>query len=138
MGMFNDLLSMIFGHASAAPGIQNAIPSTPVNEPAAAANPATSGASSPLAASLPETVDVTATLDSLAVRNSEKLDWRSSIVDLLKLVGMESSLSARKQLATEMRYPGDQSDSATMNLWLHKQVLRQLSLNGGKVPRELL
>jgi hypothetical protein len=85
-----------------------------------------------------ETVDVTAILDDMAARNSEKLDWKKSIVDLMKLVDMDSSLSARKQLATELHYPGDQNDSATMNVWLHKQVLRQLSEHGGKIPRELL
>jgi Domain of unknown function (DUF3597) len=83
-------------------------------------------------------VDVSAILDGLAAKNPEKLDWKKSIVDLLKLVGMDSSLSARKQLATELHYPGDENDSATMNVWLHKQVLRQLSEHGGKIPRELL
>jgi hypothetical protein len=77
-------------------------------------------------------------LNDLAAKSSEKLDWRTSIVDLLKLVGMDSSLAARKQLATELQYTGDQSDSATMNVWLHKQVLIKFAENGGKVPRELL
>ncbi len=74
----------------------------------------------------------------MAAKNSEKLDWKRSIVDLMKLVGMDSSLSARKELAKELNYTGDTSDSAAMNIWLHKQVLRKLSENGGKVPQELL
>ena len=85
-----------------------------------------------------KSVDVPAILDDLATKNSEKLDWKKSIVDLLKLVDMDSSLSARKQLATELHYSGDENDSATMNVWLHKQVLREMSEHGGKIPRELL
>lgn len=86
----------------------------------------------------PPTVDVNAVLNGLASKNSEQLDWRKSIVDLMKLVGMDSSLSARKELATELGYSGDQNDSATMNVWLHKQVLQKLAENGGKVPQNLL
>lgn len=74
----------------------------------------------------------------MASKNSEHLDWKKSIVDLMKLVGMDSSVSARKQLATELGYTGDQGDSATMNVWLHKQVLKKLAENGGKVPQNLL
>ena len=74
----------------------------------------------------------------MAKKNPEKLDWRRSIVDLMKLVGMDSSLSARKQLATELHYSGDQNDSASMNIWLHKEELKKLAENGGKVPQELL
>lgn len=85
-----------------------------------------------------QTVDVAAILDGLAAKNSEKLDWKHSIVDLMKLVGMDSSLTARKELAKELNYTGDTNDSASMNTWLHKQVLKKLSENGGKVPQELL
>jgi Domain of unknown function (DUF3597) len=77
-------------------------------------------------------------LDGLAAKNPEKLDWKKSIVDLMKLVGMDSSFGARKQLAKELNYTGDPNDSASMNIWLHKEVLRKLSENGGKVPAELL
>lgn len=77
-------------------------------------------------------------MNGLAAKNPEKLDWKRSIVDLMKLVGMDSSLSARKELATELKYTGDMNDSAAMNVWLHKEVLRKLSENGGKVPSELL
>jgi Domain of unknown function (DUF3597) len=81
-------------------------------------------------------VDVAAVLSDLARKNPEKLDWRRSIVDLMKLVGMDSSLAARKQLATELHYTGDMNDSASMNIWLHKEVLKKLAENGGKVPAE--
>jgi len=83
-------------------------------------------------------VDVNAVLTDMASKNSEKLDWKRSIVDLMKLVGMDSSMTARKQLATELGFTGDQNDSASMNIWLHKQVLRKLAENGGKVPQDLL
>jgi hypothetical protein len=83
-------------------------------------------------------VDVTAILDGLVAKNPEKLDWKRSIVDLMKLVGMDSSLAARKELATELDYPGDKSDSAAMNIWLHKEVIKKIAENGGKVPQELL
>lgn len=83
-------------------------------------------------------VDVNAVLNDLASKNSEELDWKKSIVDLMKLVGMDSSLAARKELASELGYNGDKNDSATMNVWLHKQVLKKLAENGGKVPQNLL
>jgi hypothetical protein len=74
----------------------------------------------------------------MASKKSEKLDWRKSIVDLMKLVGMDSSLAARKELADDLHYTGDKNDSASMNIWLHKEVLKKLSENGGHVPAELL
>ena len=83
-------------------------------------------------------MDIAAVMNGLAAKNPEKLDWKRSIVDLMKLVGMDSSLSARKELATELHYSGDMNDSASMNVWLHKEVLKKLSENGGKVPPELL
>ena len=86
----------------------------------------------------PASVDVNAVLNEMASKNSEKLDWKKSIVDLMKLVGMDSSLASRKELATELGYTGDKDDSATMNIWLHKQVLKKLAENGGKVPQDLL
>jgi hypothetical protein len=114
MGLFADLLSKIFGKQTGA--------STPAP-----------GAPAPAA-----TVDVTIILDDLASKNPEKLNWRGSIVDLMKLVGMDSSLAARKELAKDLDYTGDTSDSATMNIWLHKVVIRKIADNGGKVPNELL
>ena len=135
MGMFTNLMSKIFGHAPAAPSTSAAPPN------AAVGSAAPSAPASAVAAPVPEpakTVDVTAILDDLAAKNPEKLDWRKSIVDLMKLVGIDSGLSARKQLATELHYSGDANDSAAMNVWLHKEVIKKLAENGGKVPQELL
>ncbi len=83
-------------------------------------------------------VDIAAVLDRMAANNKEKLDWKHSIVDLMKLVGMDSSLAERKELARELGYTGDTNDSATMNVWLHKQVMAKLSENGGGVAANLL
>lgn len=110
------------------------IPPQPASESAASIP---SEAAAPPAPA-PEPVDIEAILSDLASKHPEKLDWKKSIVDLMKLVGMDSSLSARKDLARELGYEGDTSDSAKMNVWLHKQVLRKLAENGGKVPAELL
>jgi hypothetical protein len=84
-----------------------------------------------------ERVDVEQVLDGMAAHNPNKLNWRNSIVDLMKLVGMDSTLQERKQLADELGYRGDKNDSATMNVWLHKEVMRKLEENGGKVPDNL-
>jgi len=82
-------------------------------------------------------VDVEKLLDGMAAQNKQKLDWRHSIVDLMKLLDLDSGLAARKELATELHYTGDMNDSAAMNMWLHKQVMRKLADNGGKVPDDL-
>lgn len=107
-------------------------------KPAEAAPAPTAAPVAVEAAPAPEPVDVEAVLEELAAANPQKLNWRTSIVDLMKLVGMESSLAERKELADELGYTGDKSDSATMNIWLHKQVLAKLAANGGKVPADLL
>ena len=84
-------------------------------------------------------VDVVAKLESLAKANTEKLNWKVSIVDLMKLLGLDSSLAARKTLATELGCPSEKmSDSAQMNMWLHKTVLKKLADNGGNIPADLL
>ena len=83
-------------------------------------------------------VDVEAILTQMASSAGQKLNWRSSIVDLMKLLGMESSLDERRELAQELGYSGSTSDTATMNIWLHKQVMKKLAENGGKVPADLL
>ncbi|WP_434771031.1 DUF3597 domain-containing protein [Pseudomonas entomophila] len=98
---------------------------------------ATASASTPAPAALSQ-VDVAAKLDGLAAQNSEKLNWKTSIVDLLKLLNIDSSLANRKELAKELNYTGSTDDSAAMNLWLHKAVLKKLSENGGQVPADLL
>ena len=84
-------------------------------------------------------VDVVANLEAKAAANSQKLNWRTSIVDLLKLLDIDSSLTARKELATELGCPANlMGDSAQMNMWLHKTVLAKIAANGGNVPKELL
>lgn len=137
MGLFNTLLTKIFSHASApAPAATTQSTSAPAATPSAAT---TAAAVSATSASAPaQQVDIAATLNALAAKNSEKLDWKHSIVDLMKLVGMDSSLAARKELADDLHYTGDKSDSASMNIWLHKEVLKKLSENGGHVPADLL
>jgi hypothetical protein len=142
MGLLSNLISKIFSHAPATP---TAAASTPAAKPATATQPtaaASSAAATPPMPSAPKpappVVDIAAVMSGLAAKNPEKLDWKRSIVDLMKLVGMDSSLSARKELATELHYTGDMNDSASMNVWLHKEVLKKLAENGGKVPPELL
>ncbi|MDP4004116.1 DUF3597 domain-containing protein [Methylobacterium sp. NEAU K] len=112
-----------------------------------AAPASTAGSGSPSSSGTPsapagsagggEPVDVAAVLTGMAEKNPQKLDWRHSIVDLMKLLGLESDLASRKQLADELHYTGDKDDSATMNIWLHKQVMQKLAENGGKVPEDL-
>ena len=132
MSILGKIISTIFGHAGAAPA------GTPA-APAAPSAPATAPSSAPGSpAAKPATqVDVADVLTKLAAKSREKLDWRHSIVDLMKLLNLDSSLAARKALAGELHYTGDTNDSATMNIWLHKQVMQKLADNGGKVPDEL-
>ena len=104
--------------------------------PAAQAAPAAPVAAAPVAISA---VDVVAKLTALAAAHAEKLNWKTSIVDLLKLLGLDSSLAVRKQLATELGCPADKmGDSAQMNMWLHQTVLQKLAANGGNIPADLL
>ncbi|HET6888740.1 MAG TPA: DUF3597 domain-containing protein [Candidatus Udaeobacter sp.] len=138
MGLLSNLMSKIFSHSNVATVTAGGTSAAPAATPSAAgAQPA---AATPAAApaSPAKPVDIAAILDGLAAKNPEKLDWKKSIVDLMKLVGMDSSFKARKQLAQELNYTGDPNDSASMNIWLHKQVLIKLSENGGKVPEDLL
>ena len=83
------------------------------------------------------TVDVAGVLDALAKQKKQRLNWRKLIVDLMKLLDLDSSATARKHLADELHYQGDKKDSAKMNIWLHKQVMIKLAENGGKVPDDL-
>jgi hypothetical protein len=139
MSIFGNIMSAIFHHANAAPAPAAPAPSTPSpstsSGSATAARQSAPTAPAPAAGSAP--VDVAAVLTKLAAQNKEKLDWRHSIVDLMKLLNLDSSLAARKELATELHYSGDKNDSATMNMWLQKQVMQKLADNGGKVPDEL-
>jgi hypothetical protein len=111
---------------------------SPESTPAAPEAAATAGAAAPAAPTPISEVDVEAILTRLASESSQKLNWRTSIVDLMKLLGMESSLAERRELADELGYTGDKNDSAKMNIWLHKQVLKKFAENGGKVPADLL
>jgi Domain of unknown function (DUF3597) len=138
MGLLSNLMSKIFSHAATVTPVSGS-PSAAQPGAATPAAPAVQSAATATApAAPPKTVDVAAILDGMAAKNPEKLDWKRSIVDLMKLVGMDSSFGARKQLATELNYTGDPNDSASMNIWLHKEVLRKLAENGGKVPEDLL
>jgi hypothetical protein len=86
----------------------------------------------------PEPVDIAHTLDALADKADQRLDWRHSVVDLMKLLDMDSGLDARRELAEELHWPGDPSAAGAMNVWLHKEIMRRVAENGGKVPAELL
>ncbi|MCL2345852.1 MAG: DUF3597 domain-containing protein [Desulfobulbus sp.] len=135
MGIFSTILAKLgFGHKEAA--------AAPAQTPAASAAPAAPAAPSAPAAPAPaaiSAVDVVAKLEGMAKSNPEKLNWKVSIVDLMKLLGLDSSLAARKELAGELGCPAEKmGDSAQMNMWLHKTVLRKLAENGGNIPRELL
>jgi 3-oxoacyl-ACP reductase-like protein len=142
MALFSNLLSRIWGHAeTAAPTAASTVEvpaATPTSDaPAAPAAPAAPvDVATPAAPAAP--VDVAAVLNGLAATHAERLDWQHSIVDLLKLVDIDSSLAARKELATDLGYTGALDGSAAMNLWLHKAVMKKLAENGGKVPQELL
>jgi 3-oxoacyl-ACP reductase-like protein len=142
MGLLSNLISKIFSHSSTTTAATGGTSAAPAAAPSiASAQPASASAAAapPAAPAAPaKAVDVAAILDGLAAKNPEKLDWKKSIVDLMKLVGMDSSFGARKQLAQELNYTGDPNDSASMNVWLHKQVLIKIAENGGKVPQELL
>jgi hypothetical protein len=124
MSIFGKIMNAIFGsHAEAAPADAEATPA------AAGTTPAQTAAA--------QNVDVAAIVDKAAKAKGEKLEWRTSIVDLMKALDIDSSLSARKDLAKELGYSGDMSDSASMNIWLHKQVMSKLAANGGKLPPEI-
>ena len=131
MSLFSTILSKLgLGSATAAPA------PSPQRTPPASASPAPAPAPSRAPAG---PVDIAALLEQRAAANPQKLNWRTSIVDLLKLLDIDSSLTARKALATELGCPADlMGDSAKMNMWLHKTVLARVAANGGKVPQELL
>jgi len=130
MGLLSTILTAVFGKKTAAPAEAPAA-STP------ASSPSDVTITIPPAAAAPQ-VDVDAVLSELASKSGEDLDWKRSIVDLLKLLGIDSSLANRKALAAELNYTGDTNDSAAMNVWLHKQVVKKFAENGGKVPADLL
>jgi hypothetical protein len=128
MSIFSAIRDAIFGSPAAAA-------EAPQPGPTPGAGTAAPKAGAPVAMS---NVDIAKILDTLTTNRKEKgIDWRKSIVDLMKLLDLDSSLKARKELAQELKYSGDMNDSAKMNVWLHKQVMTKLAENGGIVPNEL-
>lgn len=141
MGMLSDIFHKIFpshhpavtqAPSATAPSASAAPTQQPAQAPAA---PATTAPAAPAAPAEP--VDVEQILTTMQQQSGQQLNWRTSIVDLLKLLNLDSSLQARKELASELHYSGDTNDSASMNIWLHKQVMTKLAQNGGKVPADL-
>ncbi|MGM4918300.1 DUF3597 domain-containing protein [Tardiphaga sp. 813_E8_N1_3] len=122
MSIFGKIMGAIFGTSASA--------ASPDAAPAA-------GGSAPSGAAPMDSVDVAAILDKAVAAKGEKLEWKTSIVDLMKALDIDSSLSARKDLAKELGYTGDTSDSASMNIWLHKQMMTKLAANGGKLPADI-
>ena len=159
MGFFSDIKDKIFGKREAQPTVvmaqapssaatassaapRAAAPAAAPTAPAPAAAPAptvAAAAPAPAASAAGSAeVDVAAVLDAAVAKSGQTLDWRKSIVDLMKALGIDSSLAARKELAQELNYTGSTEDSAAMNIWLHKTVIQKLADNGGKVPADLL
>jgi hypothetical protein len=139
MGILSNIFSKIFpsSHAANAP----TTPGSATNAAPGAAAPSSTGTGAaqtgtPAPAAMSE-VDVEKLLDDKAKNAGEKLNWKTSIVDLMKLLDLDSSLNSRKELAKELNYTGDTNDSASMNIWLHRQVMNKVAANGGKVPAEL-
>lgn len=130
MGIFSAIKDAIFGHAKAA----TPPPPPPPPAPGAVAAPAPPP---PPPAPMSD-VDIAAALEAMKAEKGVDLNWRTSIVDLMKLVGMDSSLHEREELAKELGYTGELNGSAEMNIWLHKAVMKKLAENGGKVPADLL
>ena len=125
MSIFGKIMSAIFGtKADAAPAGGGASASTGSASGSASAAPA-------------QSVDVAPILEKAVAAKGEKLEWRTSIVDLMKALDIDSSFTARKELAKELGYTGDSNDSATMNIWLHKQIMIKFAANGGKLPPEI-
>ena len=139
MGIFDKIKDSIFGNrnegrtpASGSPSFSGTTGGSSSSAPA----PASAPASRPAATM--SVVDVEAMLEEKAKSFPRKVNWRTSIVDLMALVGIDNSLAERRELARELGYTGDMNDTAPMNIWLHKQVMRKLAENGGKVPADLL
>jgi hypothetical protein len=129
MSIFGKIMSAIFGTTAGAA-------TTSAGAPAGGGAAASTGSAAAPAAPA-QSVDVAPILDKAVAAKKEKLEWRTSIVDLMKALDIDSSLGARKELAKELGYTGDSNDSATMNIWLHKQVMVKLAANGGKLPADI-
>lgn len=131
MSIFGDIVNKLF-HKAKPDQTPPAVEPTPDPAAAQAAAPDAAPAPAPLS-----DVDVAAVMDQLVSESGQTLNWRVSIVDTMKALGVDSSLDHRKQLAQELKYSGDTNDSASMNIWLHKQVMAALAANGGKLPADL-
>jgi hypothetical protein len=145
MGILSNIFHKIFpsSHPAAQsggqadPGNQQRAPQTTQQPaPQSTQQPAQQPQAAPAPAAMQQ-VDVEAVLNNMEQQSGQQLNWRTSIVDLLKLLGLDSSLQSRKELAAELHYTGDTNDSASMNIWLHRQVMNKLAENGGKVPADL-
>ena len=137
MSIFGKIKDAIFGHKPANPASRPQIPAGMAGGPPAGTQPAPAPAA-PIGGSSGGPVDVEQNLSDIAAqKGNPDLNYKTSIVDLMKLLGLDSSLDNRKELATELGYTGDKDGSAEMNIWLHKEVMRQLAANGGKVPAGL-
>ena len=123
MSIFGKIMGAIFGTSAEAAG--------------SGTTPASGGSATSSGTPSAPAIDVAPILDKAVAAQKEKLEWRTSIVDLMKALKIESGLSARKDLAKELGYTGDMNDSASMNIWLHKQVMTKLAANGGIVPDDL-
>lgn len=128
MSIFGKIMSAIFG---------TSVSATPASRGAAAPTSGGAAPSGGTSAAPAQTVDVAPILDKAVAAKGEKLEWRTSIVDLMKALDIDLSLTARKELAHELGYTGDTNDSASMNIWLHKQVMTKLAANGGKLPADV-
>jgi hypothetical protein len=166
MSIFDKIKNAIFGNeaqaapmpetSAAEPAARRTSTSAPLSPAPAAPTPSVASAPAPASATAPtataapsatsatpgatspaRTVDIEPILDQAVKKSGQKLEWRKSIVDLMKALDLDSSLTARKELAHELKYTGDADDSATMNVWLHKALMKKLAENGGKVPADL-
>lgn len=144
MSVFSKIKDFLFGKKfitigketpQAVPATQAPPPNQPQPTPSASVPPIAPAAPQPTQS--PETLDIEAILENEAAMFGEKLNWRTSIVDLMKLCGIDPSLDNRRELADELGFTGDKTDTAAMNIWLHKQVMQKLEESGGKVPASL-
>lgn len=162
MSIFRDIVNKIF-HKGQEVKAQGAAPSgSPTSQPGGGAQPSQGtppppsggpaptpsvtgqpgqagqpGSPPPAGANALSDVDVAVVMDRLVIESGQTLNWRTSIVDSMKALGIDSSLEHRKALAKELHYTGDENDSATMNVWLHKKLMSELAANGGKLPKDL-
>src|SRR4029078_11492783 len=137
MSIFSKIKDEIFGSKAEARPTAPASPPPANRTPSAGTAPA-AAPPQPAQAPAQPVVDVEASLEKMAATSGQKLNWRTSIVDLMKLVGMDSSFENRKELSRELGYTGDPGDSAAMNIWLHKRVMKELAAHGGKDPANML